>query len=317
VNAKPDFIEHAAGQGPDCIPGDTEAGRLARAVDWSKTPLGAPDKWSPVLRMMVPFVLANRFPQLLWWGPDYIQFYNDAYAPILGDKHPRAMGIATRDTWTEVWDVLRPLIDTPFNGGPATWIEDFDLDLKRHGFVEEAHFTVAYSPVPDETAPRGIGGVLATVHEITEKVIGERRVGILRDLGARVAESRTDVEACISATNILAQHPRDVPFALIYLLDEAGRLRLVSLTGTDDTGPERWPLAAALRDETTQVLTDIRRHARQGGRGDSHQVEPGAQTRGRTRGGHQPAHPPRRVVFELPRTGGIANCCRGGQRARL
>jgi len=257
VNAKPDFIEHAAGQGPDCIPGDTEAGRLARAVDWSKTPLGAPDKWSPVLRMMVPFVLANRFPQLLWWGPDYIQFYNDAYAPILGDKHPRAMGIATRDTWTEVWDVLRPLIDTPFNGGPATWIEDFDLDLKRHGFVEEAHFTVAYSPVPDETAPRGIGGVLATVHEITEKVIGERRVGILRDLGARVAESRTDVEACISATNILAQHPRDVPFALIYLLDEAGRLRLVSLTGTDDTGPERWPLAAALRDETTQVLTDI------------------------------------------------------------
>ena len=79
--------------------------------------------------MMVPFVLANRFPQLLWWGPDYIQIYNDAYAPVLGAKHPRAMGIATRDCWTEIWDVLRPLIDTPFNGGPATWIEDFDLDL--------------------------------------------------------------------------------------------------------------------------------------------------------------------------------------------
>ena len=131
--------------------------------------------------MMVPFVLANRFPQLLWWGPDYIQIYNDAYAPILGAKHPRAMGVAVRDCWTEVWDVLRPLIDTPFNGGPATWIEDFDLEVQRHGFVEESHFTVAYSPVPDESAPRGIGGVLATVHEITEKVIGERRVGMLRD----------------------------------------------------------------------------------------------------------------------------------------
>ena len=106
---------------------------------------------------------------------------------------------------------MRPLIDTPFQGGPATWIEDFDLELRRHGYVEEAHFTVAYSPVPDETAPRGIGGVLATVHEITEKVIGERRVGILRDLGAGIAESRTDVEACILPPTSWRSTPRTCP----------------------------------------------------------------------------------------------------------
>ena len=267
MSAKPDFTKAQPSTALDFIPADTEAGRLARSIDWAATPLGSPSGWSPVLRMMVPFVLANRFPQLLWWGPDYIQIYNDAYAPVLGAKHPRAMGIATRDCWSEIWHVLRPLIDTPFHGGPATWIEDFELELRRNGFVEESHFTVAYSPVPDEAAPRGIGGVLATVHEITEKVIGERRVGILRDLGARVAEIRTDVEACISATNILAQHPKDVPFAILYLLDADGRqLRLVSRTGIDAelAGPAlidlagepgvRWPLAEALRTETAQTL---------------------------------------------------------------
>src|SRR5262245_21555278 len=86
---------------------------------------------------------------------------------------------------------------------PSTWIEDFELYLQRLGFTEEAHFTVAYSPIPDETAPRGIGGVLATVHEITQKVIGERRVEILRDLGLQAAESTAE-DACRMAAAILA-----------------------------------------------------------------------------------------------------------------
>ena len=270
MNAKPDFLESPS-HALDFIPDDTECGRIAHSTDWASTPLGHPDSWSPALRMMAPFVLANRFPNLLWWGADYICIYNDAYAPVLGAKHPSAMGKPVREVWTEVWDVLRPLIDTPFHGGPATWIEDFDLELQRHGFTEEAHFTVGYSRVPDESVPSGIGGVLATVHEITEKVIGERRVGILRDLGARVAETRTEVEACISATNILAQHPKDLPFALLYLMDADGRrLRLVSRTGIDaervgpatidlehHAGTAPWPLAEAVRTEVTQVARGL------------------------------------------------------------
>ncbi len=152
-----------------------------REYDWAATPLGHPSQWSPALRMMVRFLLANRFPILLWWGPDYIQIYNDAYAPILGTKHPQqAMGKPFRECWHEVYDIVGPLVDTPFNGGPATWMEDLELIVRRHGFPEESHFTIAYSAVPDETAPRGIGGAIATVHEITEKVIAERRVKILQ-----------------------------------------------------------------------------------------------------------------------------------------
>src|SRR5579859_7912967 len=149
-----------------------EMASLIGSFDWSKTPIGPAEQWSPTLRTMVSFLLANRFPLLLWWGPRYISIYNDAYRPILGTKHPWALGRPVSEVWSEIWSVLKPLIDTPFEGGPATWVEDIELHIHRHGFLEESHFTVAYSPVPDETAARGIGGVLATVHEITEKVIG-------------------------------------------------------------------------------------------------------------------------------------------------
>src|SRR5215471_17750898 len=172
--------------------GESEMGALIQAMDWSLTPLGPVASWSPSLRMMVPFLLVNRFPLLLWWGPEFIQIYNDAYRPILGTKHPYpGLGRPVSECWSEIWHVLRPLIETPFNGGPATWMEDIQLEINRYGFVEETHFTIAYSPVPDETVPGGIGGVLATVHEITEEVVGQRRIITLRDLGTRSAEAKT------------------------------------------------------------------------------------------------------------------------------
>jgi signal transduction histidine kinase len=219
---------------------------LIREIDWSKTPIGPIETWSQALRMMVSFLLANRFPLLLWWGPDYVQIYNDAYRPVPGTKHPRSMGQRARECWPEIWHTIAPLIDTPFTGGAATWIEDLPLEVNRHGFVEETHFTVAYSPVPDETAPRGIGGVLATVHEITEKVIGERRVVILRDLAARAADAKTAEEACSIAARVLSNHPKDVPFALLYLIDgEHREARLAGATGVPFGDPAS-PLAVAL-----------------------------------------------------------------------
>jgi len=163
------------------LEGGGEMGTLIRSLDWGKTPIGPVESWSPALRMMVRFLLANRFPLLLWWGPQYVSIYNDPYRPVLGKKHPWALGLPVSECWSEIWHVLQPLIDTPFKGGPATWNEDIQLEINRHGFVEETHFTIAYSPVPDDTSPGGIGGVLATVHEITEKVVAERRVIVLRE----------------------------------------------------------------------------------------------------------------------------------------
>jgi PAS domain S-box-containing protein len=254
-----------------CLAGGGEMGALMRALDWSKTPLGPVEAWTPALRMMVRFLLANRFPLLLWWGPEYIQLYNDAYRPIPGTKHPKSLGQPASACWPEIWHIIGPLVDKPFHGGPATWMEDIELEVNRHGFVEETHFTIAYSPVPDETAPRGIGGVLGTVHEMTEKVVGERRMAVLRDLGAKATPARTAEEACATAAKVFAAHAKDVPFALIYLFGGDGKqARLAGTAGVaggGDVGPEAigfqsqaaepWPWEEVQRTGRAQLVANL------------------------------------------------------------
>jgi signal transduction histidine kinase len=237
---------------------DGEMGERVRAKDWSGTPLGPRARWSPALRMMIDSMLANRFPMMLWWGLDYVSIYNDAYRPILGTKHPWALGLPLRDVWSEIMDILRPLIDTPYNGGPATWMDDILLEINRFGFVEETHFTIAYSPVPDETVPRGIGGVLATVHEITEKIIGERRIAAMRDLGVRASEGRTAEEACALAAVALTTHAKDIPFALIYLLDADGATARLAATSGVFNGQLARLDTVALTDDAVWPFAQVR-----------------------------------------------------------
>ena len=244
-------------------------------LDWSTTPLGPTREWSLALRTMVRLLLANRFPLLLWWGPEYVCIYNGAYRPILGTKHPWALGRPVREVWQEIWPVLQPLIDTPFHGGPATWNDDLFLEINRHGFVEETHFTVAYSPVPDEVVPGGIGGVLATVHEISDKVVADRRVAVLRDLAARSVDAKTAEEAGEMAAAALAAHPRDIPFALLYLVGPDRRTaRLVATAGLEDgthAVPALVPLEGGQAGDSTVAV----------GRGVT---QPGSSGRNRDRG---------------------------------
>jgi PAS domain S-box-containing protein len=245
---------------------------LMRGRDWTNTPLGPPDSWSPALRMMAKFLLANRFPQLLWWGPQFCSLYNDAYIPILGAKHPWALGQPVSEVWKEIWHVLKPLIETPFHGGPATWMEDLPLEINRRGFLEETHFTVAYSPVPDESVPSGIGGVLATVHEITDQSIGERRVHALRELGAHSTEPKSAEEACELVGKTLSSFTKDIPFLLVYLLDEKQQTATRTCTAgvePDDRGCPKsielgsqaeqiWPLYTAHLTEEIQLVENLK-----------------------------------------------------------
>jgi signal transduction histidine kinase len=255
------------------LDGGGDIGALMRATDWSKTALGPVENWSQSLRTIVSVLLVSRFPLLLWWGPQYISIYNDAYRPILGKKHPRSIAQPVNECWSDIWHILEPLIDTPFFGGPATWIEDLPLELNRNGFVEETHFTIACSPVPDNTAPRGIGGVLAMMHEITQKIVGKRRLAALRDLGARAGQAKTARGACEIAAEALGEHAEDVPFALVYLIEASGRrARLACAAGTpvggpfapievalgDDAEPSAyWPLAEMARGSTTVVVEHL------------------------------------------------------------
>jgi signal transduction histidine kinase/CheY-like chemotaxis protein len=257
----------------DILSGGGQMGSLMRSFDWSRHPLGTPETWSTALQSTTRLVLANCSPMLLWWGPDFLSIYNDAYIPVLGDKHPhRALGKPLSECWSEVWPVLEPLVRSPLEGGPPTWMEDIQLEINRFGFVEETHFTIGYSPVPDSTAPGGIGGVLATVHEISEKVLAERRVSILRDLSTRPAEARTAEDACIVAAETLARHRMDVPFAAIYLVESHGeRARLAAYVGMEgdqalhpdlvsllEPSSSLWPLASCKQTEEVVVVQDLR-----------------------------------------------------------
>ncbi len=250
-----------------------EMAALITAKDRSDTPLGTPEKWSPTLRITIKFLLANRFPALLWWGPEHVQFYNDAFISILGEKHPLALGQRGSDCWQEIWPVLQPLVDTPFEGGAANWVEDLELEIRRFNFAEETHFTIAFSPVPDDTVPGGIGGVLATVHEITEQVVNARRLAISPDLSALARKAKTPKQLCVSSAKILEDNPKDIPFALLYLLDpdsKMARLEGVANVKADEAispavidldRPSNknsdWPLEEVLRKETMVVVENI------------------------------------------------------------
>lgn len=215
-----------------------EMGRRIREFDWSKTPLGPQKNWSESLRSVVSVMLINRFPMLLWWGKEYIQLYNDAYIPVLGLKHPYpGFGNSGRTCWQEIWDVLAPLVDTPFKGGPSTWMDDILLKINRNNRVEETHFTIAYSPVPDPTAPNGIGGVLATVTEITEGSITKRQNETLSKLGKGISSTPTEEEIYQHVVTTLDLNRFDIPFAFIHDLDDEGNATLVASAGIDRDHP--------------------------------------------------------------------------------
>jgi signal transduction histidine kinase len=256
------------------LAGGGEMGTLIRSIDWAKTELGAVETWSPALRTMAGLLLKNEFPLLLWWGPNFIQLYNDAYRPIPGDKHPRSLAQPASECWPEIWHIIGPMIEAPFRGEPATTSDDLLLLLARKGYLEETHFKVAYSPVPDETVEQtGIGGVLATVAETTLQVYGERQLRTLRELGARSAEAKTPADACVRAGLTFRDNGWDVPFALFYLLEEHGtRAHLVAAVGFESdssAAPSEialnavdethlWPLGVVVSEGSPRVVEGLR-----------------------------------------------------------
>jgi PAS domain S-box-containing protein len=165
--------------------GRGEATELARALDWSRTALGPVAGWSQALRATASLVLHNHCGMLLWWGPEFVQIYNDACRPMLGKEHPRAMGRRLRDGWTEVLPVLGPLVERAYRGGPACGSDGMPVQGELPG--EKTRFRLLCSPVPDETEQTGIGGVLAIVTAAPGHDRAEPQSGVPREPGAGVA----------------------------------------------------------------------------------------------------------------------------------
>lgn len=120
--------------------GGGEMGARMRMHDWSGSPLGPPASWPPALRTTVGLMLGSSFPMFLAWGPRLGFLYNDAYAEILGARHPQALGRPFQDIWPEIWSDIRPLIDRAL-AGEATFSENLPLTMRRRGYDEPTWFT--------------------------------------------------------------------------------------------------------------------------------------------------------------------------------
>ena len=158
---------------------------LYSGVDWAATSLGPARSWSPVLRATLRMAWKTRFPVTLFWGPDRRLLYNEAYVPLIADKHPSALGAPARDVFPEIWDDIGPLLAAAARGGDGTWVEDLRLLMDRHGYPEETYFTFSYSAVTD---PAGrVEGLIDIAAETTSQVLGNRRLQLLRRLGDELA----------------------------------------------------------------------------------------------------------------------------------
>jgi signal transduction histidine kinase len=201
------------------LAGGGEMGARMRGMDWAGTPLGSPQCWPQSLRSTVSLLLPSKAQIILFWGREFTVFYNDTYRPVFGAKHPSALGLPGSRAWSEIWDSqLHDLLAGVVRTGEAFWARDLLFEIERYGFREETYFDVSYDPVRDESGD--VGGVFCIVTETTERVVGARRLALLRDLAGRNAMARTLRDACTIAIETLAARSDDITSAAVYFGDE-------------------------------------------------------------------------------------------------
>jgi PAS domain S-box-containing protein len=253
----------------DWLAGGGILSRLIQEHDFSKTPLGPIAGWPQSLKTSVNLILNSQHPMWIGWGPEATFLYNDAYVQVLSSaKHPRALGRPTAEVWPEIWDICGPLADKVFQNGEASFVDEVRLFMNRGDFLEETYYSFSYSPIRDESG--NVAGLFCPSTEVTPKVINARRLRTLSQLSAHALVQKTTSAACESAVATLASNTDDVPFAILYLLEDEHTARLerhcglldgrddlsplvVDLTGTGQ--PCLWPLAEVVKTGQGQVIS--------------------------------------------------------------
>jgi signal transduction histidine kinase/DNA-binding response OmpR family regulator len=242
------------GGAPAWLQGPGEVRNLMLGCDWHATPLGPPGNWPESLRAVVRVMLTSRFAMWMAWGPELTFLCNDAYLPTVGIKRDWVIGSRSDQVWAEIWPDIGPRIAHVLATGEATWDEALLLYLERSGFAEETYHTFSYSPLADDAGVTT--GMLCVVAEVTERIIGERQLRTLRDVGTTLADASTRAEVMARLETCLSAGAQDLPFALIYLDGQDGLPKLsavhdpdthVALIGNDAEphAAAAWPLARA------------------------------------------------------------------------
>jgi PAS domain S-box-containing protein len=159
--------------------------------------------------MALGIVLNSKHPMLLAWGPDLICFYNDAYRPILGARHPEALGQPVASVFADIWPAIHPLAEQALSGEGA-WSEDLPLVTVRNGAEAIATFTCSFSPVRDESG--AVAGLLCACMETTAKVAAEEALRQREQRLCCVLEGTMDNVLAVDRNwqiTYLNQHARD------------------------------------------------------------------------------------------------------------
>ena len=226
-----------------------QMGALIRALDWSTTGLGPTAAWPAHLKAAINLMLPAQAQIVLFWGPEFIALYNDAYAPTIGEKHPRALGRPARESWTELWDDLEPLLRRVRESGETVVAKDRPFYIERHGYPENVYFDISYSPVRDEAGE--VGGVLCIVNETTERIVAEERQRLLlRETNHRLKNLLAMIDAMISLSVRSARTPQEFAHGLrgrLAALLRAKELIRPGIIGTEHASSERTTVEALVR----------------------------------------------------------------------
>ena len=240
-----------------------------RQFDWSGSPLGHPDAWPRNLATVVRLMLNSKFPMFVAWGPELVFLYNDEYAPILGNKHPRALGEPFADVWSEIWPDVGPIARDALEGR-SSYFENRPLEMRRTGRTETAWFTFSYSPVEGDSGT--VEGMYCTCIETTGQVLAQRRQSFQLRLADAVRALQDPDQIVATANRILGEHLNvsRVGFCEIEPDDQTFFIRsdwnlsgLPSIAGTmrvlDDFGPV---MIDALRANQPVLIGDVAADAR-------------------------------------------------------
>jgi signal transduction histidine kinase/DNA-binding response OmpR family regulator len=261
-------LEQAGGVPPrqpaeQIFPGTSELAGLLRSFDWTSTGLGAPETWPRALKTAIGIMLTSQQPIWIGWGEELIYFYNDPYKSIIGGKHPWALGKPTRQVWREIWGDIGPMLAQARQGSIGTYVKSQLLIMERNGYPEETYYTFSYSPIRDDAGRPA--GIFCANTDDTDRVIGERQLKLLRELAAQTAQARSWQQACEQSVAALKTGDRDLPFALLYIVDEdsagATLMGASSTIGGHSAAPKRlsagegpWRFAEVLRAHAPQRI---------------------------------------------------------------
>ncbi len=243
---------------------------LMRSHAWAATPLGAPGTWPQSLRSAVGICLNTRYPMCIYWGPEYIMLYNDAFRAAMGERHPGALGRPVREAGFESFGSVEQRLAKVFREGETVWSEDELFPTREGGHPRERYFNFTLSPIPGEGG--AIAGVLNTVIETSYRVISERRSGLLRKLAETTAGALSAANVCRRTVELLASGREDVPFSLIYKpnWEKGGReAKLFAAAGIEAGGPSSpsviplnaegpgWPLHRVAQTRHIEIVEDL------------------------------------------------------------